>query len=239
MQIIPAIDIFRNQCVRLTQGSFAHRTDYGILPADVARRFLEEGARYLHVVDLEGAKEGRVINWKAIEEIADLASGRMQVGGGIRTDAEVQRLFACGINRIVLGSVALQQADLLERWIAEYGAQRICVALDINDGKIAYAGWQATGEQTIQNAATRLLGQGIRTFLSTDIARDGRMAGPNVALYRSLLQEYPQAEWIASGGVRSRDDIEALRGTGVSGVIIGKALYEGALTLRDMMGEEC
>ncbi len=237
MQIIPAIDIYQNQCVRLTQGSFAHRTDYGILPVDVARRFLEEGARYLHVVDLEGAKEGRVINWKAIEEVAALAGGRMQLGGGIRTDTEVKRLFAHGINRIVLGSVALQQPDLLERWIAEYGAQRICVALDINDGKIAYSGWQVTGEQTIQNAATRLLGQGIRTFLSTDIARDGRMAGPNVSLYRSLVQEYPQAEWIASGGVRSRNDIEALRGTGVSGVIIGKALYEGSLTLRDCMGE--
>ncbi len=239
MQIIPAIDIFQNQCVRLTQGSFAQRTDYGMFPSDVARRFLSEGARYLHVVDLEGAKEGKVINWDAIASVATLAGPRMEVGGGIRTDDEVQRLFDYGVDRLVLGSVALRSRDLLVRWIAKYGAGKFCVALDVHDGRIAYAGWQLTGDQTIERAAEQLLSGGVRTFLSTDIARDGRLAGPNIALYRDLVRNFPQAEWIASGGVRSLEDVASLRQTGVAGAVIGKALYEGALKLSEILGAEC
>ena len=235
MQIIPAIDIFQGQCVRLTEGLFTRKTDYGITPSEVADRFLKEGAEYLHVVDLEGAKEGKVINWKSIESVARFAGRRMEIGGGIRTDEEVERLLVLDIDRIVIGSVALQSPNILSAWVKRFGSERFAVALDIRDGIIAYAGWQQTGKDTISDVAGELIKTGIGTFLSTDITRDGRLAGPNLALYDKLVKEFPEADWIASGGVRGRGDVEALRDTGVAGVVIGKALYEGTLRLEEVL----
>jgi phosphoribosylformimino-5-aminoimidazole carboxamide ribotide isomerase len=237
MQIIPAIDIFQNSCVRLTGGIFADRTDYRLVPADVAKSFLRDGATYLHVVDLEGAKEGKVLNWKAIEAVAREAGAKMEVGGGIRTEKEIDRLLGFGIDKIVVGSIALQDPELLGRWIARFGSDRICVALDVRDGGIAYAGWREVGNETIGEVATRLIADGIRTFLSTDVARDGRLSGPNIALYSLLVRTFPGIRWLASGGVRTTEDVDALRGTGVAGAVIGKALYEGHLRLDELIRE--
>lgn len=237
MQIIPAIDIFQNSCVRLTGGIFTDRTDYGLIPADVACRFLRDGATYLHVVDLEGAKEGKVLNWKAIEAVAENAGSKMEVGGGIRTGDEIARLLGYGIDKIVVGSIALQDPDLLGRWIARFGAGRICVALDVRDGGIAYAGWQEVGKETIETVASRLIEAGIQTFLSTDVARDGRLSGPNIQLYTTLVHAFPGIRWLASGGVRTKEDVDALRRSGVAGAVIGKAFYEGHLRLDELIAE--
>jgi phosphoribosylformimino-5-aminoimidazole carboxamide ribotide isomerase len=239
MQILPAIDIFQGQCVRLTQGLFTERTDYGLLPADVARSFFADGAGYLHVVDLEGAKEGKVVNWDSIAAVAAVAGARMEIGGGVSTDDDVARLMDLGVGRVVVGSVALRSPELLDRWLGRYGAGKICVALDVNDGKIAYAGWQTVGEEDIAAAASRLIDGGARIFLSTDIARDGRLAGPNVPLYRTLVRDFPTAQWLASGGVHSIGDIDALVATGVAGAVIGKALYEGTLKLPEILRRVC
>ncbi len=239
MQILPAIDIFQGECVRLTQGLFSEKKQYRLQPEDAARAFLADGATYLHVVDLEGAKEGKVVNWESLAAVAAVAGERMEAGGGIRTDDEIERLVDLGIGRVVIGSVALRSPELLDRWLGRFGTEKLCVALDTNDGRIAYAGWQRVGEDDIDTAAVRLIRAGVTTFLSTDIARDGRLAGPNVPLYRSLRERFPGADWIASGGVRSLDDIDALAATGVAGVVIGKALYEGTMTLTDILRRTC
>jgi len=235
MQIIPAIDIFQGTCVRLTGGLFSARTDYDLDPAQVAVRFFSEGAEYLHVVDLEGAKNGNVVNWDAIRAVAAAGPGKLEAGGGIRTEDEIARLLDIGVDRVVVGSVALTDPERLAGWLGAWGAERICVALDVRDGGIAYAGWQETGRETIEDAAARLIAAGVRTFLSTDIARDGRLSGPNLTLYEKLTRRFPQIRWLASGGIRSKEDVQALRRTGVAGAVIGKALYEGHLNLKELI----
>ncbi len=235
MQIIPAIDIFQNQCVRLTGGLFSRRTEYALEPGAVAERFVSEGASYLHVVDLEGAKEGKVTNWKSLEDVARASSGLLQIGGGIRTDKEIDRLFDLGADRVVIGSIALKSPETLLRWIHKYGSAKICIALDVKENGIAYAGWQEVDKMDIIGVAGTMVEAGIKTILSTDITRDGRLSGPNITLYRVLVEAFPDVMWLASGGVHSAEDITALRGTGVSGVIVGKALYEGSLTLREIL----
>jgi phosphoribosylformimino-5-aminoimidazole carboxamide ribotide isomerase len=235
VQIIPAIDIFQNQCVRLTGGIFSQRTTYGSDPDEMAEQFLRDGASYLHVVDLEGSKEGKVTNWQAIRAVAACCAGRMQVGGGVRTVDEIDRLLHLGVDRVVVGSVALTSPQTLDEWIRRYGAERFCIALDVRDGGIAYAGWQKLHALDIHAAARAIVEAGVQTILSTDITRDGRMSGPNLSLYTEVVSAFPGVRWLASGGVHTKADIEALRTIGLSGVVIGKALYEGSLDLREIL----
>ncbi len=239
MQIIPAIDIFEKQCVRLTRGVFSELTDYGLDPGFVAERFITEGATYLHVVDLEGARKGCVVNWESIEAVASAASGRLEVGGGVRTDREIDRLLSLGIDRVVLGSIALKAPETLRLWVKRYGGDRICAALDVKDNGIAYAAWQKVDRRNIHDGVKIFIDAGVHAVLSTDITRDGLMAGPNLELYSGLVKAYPSLEWIASGGVRSKGDLDVLRMTGVHGVVIGKALYEGHGTLKDYLAGSC
>ncbi len=237
MQIIPAIDIYQNQCVRLTGGDFSSRTDYKLDPFEVASKYAKAGAQWIHVVDLEGAKNGAMMNLPAIVQIRTLKDTKIQAGGGIRSDADVERLITIGIDRVLIGSIALRSPEILERWIERFGGNRFCVTLDVKDGALAYNGWQSVGTQAIDDVVPRLIDAGVNRFLSTDIRRDGTLAGPNVQLYSSLVQKYPGVEWIASGGVRTKEDIQALSATGVSGVVVGKALYEGTIILEDVLKE--
>lgn len=234
MQVIPAIDIFDGRCVRLSEGSFTQRTTYSPDPFDMASAFAEAGAACLHVVDLEGAKEGRVTNWASVERILSLKSVSVQVGGGIRTEAEAERLVTLGAAYIVVGSAAIRTPAIFDAWIRRFGPRRFCLAVDVRDGQIAVEGWQQPGGRSIHDIVAEAAGKGIRRFLSTDIRRDGMLGGPNLELYRTLVRDFPDLEWIASGGVRSKADISSLEQTGVAGVVVGKALYEGGLALKDL-----
>ena len=236
MHIIPAIDIYQNRCVRLTKGSFAARRDYGLDPFETALRFSDAGARYLHVVDLEGAEKGCIVNWPSLVDVRGVPNIFIQAGGGVRHRNDVEKLLGLGMNRVIVGSIAFTAREIFEQWIEEFGAGCFCVALDILDGRIAYAGWKTLGKETIEEVVPALLESGIRTFLSTDIQKDGMLEGSNVELYKNLVHRFPEVEWIASGGVRSLDDIRKLEQIGVGGVVIGKALYEGILSLDDLFG---
>jgi len=231
MRIIPAIDIFEGKCVRLTEGVFSTQKVYSDDPFTMAERFLQTGAKELHVVDLEGAKNGRVMNFPTIERILALKNIAVQVGGGIRTEGEVERLLNAGATRIVIGSMAIRNPEIVATWVPIFGGNKFIAALDFKDTELATEGWQESQVADMKEVVLRMVNLGIGTFLSTDIRRDGTMKGPNVMLYRGLVQNFPGVKWIASGGVRSMDDIRALEDTGVDGVIVGKALYEGHLSL--------
>ncbi|MBI1807119.1 MAG: 1-(5-phosphoribosyl)-5-[(5-phosphoribosylamino)methylideneamino]imidazole-4-carboxamide isomerase [Ignavibacteria bacterium] len=239
MQIIPAIDIIEGQCVRLVEGEFSTRTNYSNDPAVMAEQFLRAGARHLHVVDLEGAKEGRVVNWKSIERILSVKGLEVQVGGGIRADVDIDRLLRMGAARVVVGSVAVRSPETVKPWAEKFGAETLCIALDLKDGRLAYDGWQNVDARRLSDVVPVMLQSGINRFLSTDIRRDGTLAGPNLELYSMLVRTYPQAQWFASGGVHSVENVRALKSIGVAGVIIGKAFYEGTLRVEELIGASC
>lgn len=234
MQIIPAIDIFEGKCVRLAEGEFDRRKNYDISPHDKAMEFRSAGAKRLHVVDLEGAKEGKITNWSALRDLLALDDLDIQVGGGLRDAADIRALLEFGASRVVIGSMAVTSPETVEQWIGEFGSARFCIALDVKDGAIATHGWQQAETGSLEPIIRPLAGHGVKDFLSTDVRRDGMMAGPNVQLYEQLVAQFPSLHWIASGGVRSTSDIDALARTGVTGVVIGKALYEHRMNLREL-----
>jgi len=239
MLIIPAIDIIQNSCVRLTEGSYSSVKNYSVSPEVMAKEFIDAGAIHLHVVDLEGAKKGNVVNWNALVAIRKLKGMTLQFGGGVRSDADVHRLIDIGIDRIIVGSIALLSPNILQQWINRFGSERFCVALDFKDGNIATHGWQHVTQSTYQDVVPALIKIGIKYFLSTDIRKDGMMSGPNIDLYKNLVSTFPSADWFASGGVHSLEDICQLKATGVTGAIIGKALYEGRLQLKEILEMQC
>ena len=239
MFIIPAIDIIQNSCVRLTEGSYSSVKNYTIAPEVMAKEFIDAGATHLHVVDLEGAKQGNVINWDALLAIRKLKGITLQFGGGVRSDADVHRLIDIGIDRIIVGSIALLSPNILQQWIERFGSERFCVALDFKDGNIATHGWQKITHSTYNDVVPGLIKIGVKNFLSTDIRKDGMMSGPNFELYKNLVSTFPSADWFASGGIHSLEDILQLKTTGVTGAVIGKALYEGKLRLKDILEMQC
>lgn len=233
MRVIPAIDIINSECVRLTEGDYATSQVYGD-PLTAARRFAAAGVGCLQVVDLEGAKLGRVMNWSSLASIITVDGIQVQFGGGVRTAEEAARVFELGAQRIIVGSIAIASPGVFETWISRFGAQRFCVAVDVRGTALVSHAW-LTEEKTPLNAVvTRAKNQGVRTLLCTDVTRDGTLAGPNIVLYRELLRDFPSLDWIAAGGVRSRDDLLALEQTGISAVVVGKALYDGTLTDTDL-----
>ncbi|MBI1804975.1 MAG: 1-(5-phosphoribosyl)-5-[(5-phosphoribosylamino)methylideneamino] imidazole-4-carboxamide isomerase [Ignavibacteriae bacterium] len=225
--------------MRLVEGDFTKKTTYLRSPFATAEQFSLTGARALHIVDLDGAREGRIVNAFSIAKIRLLNDIEIQVGGGIRTETAVEFLLGMGIDRVVVGSVALRSPELFASWVKKLGVNRFCVALDLKDGLIAHSGWQQTDASDFAAIVHRLIDLGIVRILTTDIRRDGRMEGPNIDLYKELVEKFPTVEWIASGGVRSKEDVAALRTTRVAGVVIGKALHEGRLRLEDVLEESC
>ena len=235
MNIIPAIDLRDGRVVRLQQGDFARVRRFDHDAVALAQRYAGAGAAWLHVVDLDGARNGAPAQLELLARIAQ-AGARAQAGGGVRTRDDVQRLLDAGIGRAVVGSVALRAPDTFAQWLHEFGGDRLCLALDLrrdDEGgwRPALDAWQTSGDADFAAVLDRHAEAGLRHVLTTDIGQDGMAAGPNLSLYRELASRWPQFEWIASGGVRDQDDVDALGATGVAACVAGTALLEGTLPL--------
>lgn len=236
--VIPAIDLRDGRVVRLRQGDYAQQTTYATDPRELAQRYLRIGARWLHLVDLDGARSGGLENLAVIKAIA--ADGmKIQCGGGVRSEDDLLRLFEVGVERVVLGSVAIREPERVARWLGTHGSERITIALDTRrvgeQWTLPSAGWTQIETGTLDELASWYAEHGARHLLCTDIERDGMLAGFNLLLYRHLVERLPQLAVQASGGARSLADIRAARDAGVHGVILGRALLEGRFTLEDAL----
>ena len=240
MLLIPAIDLRGGQCVRLLQGRFDAETVYASDPLEVLERYLAFGARRIHVVDLDGARDGSQGNRAAIGRIVGRAGREaVQVGGGIRTRQVAEELFELGVARVVVGSVAVTQPDEVASWLREFGPERVVLAFDVrlDDGgtpRLATHGWERQTQTSLWDAVERYLPAGLRHVLCTDVARDGALSGPNVELYRQCTRRFPNVAWQASGGVSEAADLDALATTGADSVISGRALLEGRLNVEEL-----
>lgn len=235
MKIFPAIDLKGGRVVRLTQGDYGRVTQYAVEPEEAARSFVEAGAKDVHIVDLDGAKDGTTANLSTVARV--LRDGRLfaEVGGGIRDRARIEAYLAAGASRVILGTAAVNDRAFLEEAVKAYGA-RVAVGVDARDGRVAVDGWQTVTALDGVEFCQRLRDMGVATVIYTDIARDGAMRGVNLEIYRTLLG-IEGLEIVASGGVSTLEDVRALRDMGVPAAIVGKALYSGALNLADVLKE--
>ncbi len=234
MEIIPAIDIIDGKCVRLTQGDYAQKTVYNENPLEVAKEFEAAGVKRLHLVDLDGAKAGTVQNWKVLQSIAANTSLVIDFGGGIKQDKDLAIVFESGAAYATIGSLAVKSPDVFVSWLEAYGADKFLLGADVKDKKIAIAGWLETTEINIIDFLGDYLSKGVQQVFCTDVSKDGKLEGPSLALYQEILASYPQTYFIASGGVSSMEDLQALDAIGCSGAIVGKAIYEGRITLDEL-----
>lgn len=234
MQIIPAIDIIEGKCVRLTQGDYNQKTIYNEHPLEVALQFQDAGLQRLHLVDLDGAKAGAVKNWKVLELLTTKTSLVIDFGGGIKKEEDLSVVFDSGAAYATIGSLAVKQEAVFVEWIKKYGANKFLLGADVKDEKIAVAGWLETTEIWIYDFIEKYLGQGIQQLFCTDVSKDGKLEGPSTVLYTEILKKFPSLHFIASGGVSTMHDLEVLRETGCSGAIVGKAIYENRISLKDL-----
>lgn len=231
MYILPAIDLFDKKAVRLFRGDYDKMTVYSDNPVDVAMKFKEAGAQYIHLVDLEGAKDGTMPNYDVVKSIVKESGLRAEIGGGIRTEEAVKAYIDAGVERVILGTAAVEHPEFLERTVNTYG-DKIAVGVDLKDGYVAIKGWTEKSSLTGIDFCRKLQEMGVRTVIATDISKDGAMQGTNRLLYRKLREEFTM-DIIASGGVSSIDDILALKEMNCTGAIIGKAYYTGAIDLKE------
>lgn len=231
MKIYPAIDIKDGKCVRLFKGQFSDVTVYGDSPAEMAKKWESQGGEFIHVVDLDGALRGHSVNAAKIKEICESVSVPVQTGGGIRTMEDIEAKFACGIDRVIIGTKAVSDSEFVKRAVDAYG-RRIVIGIDAKDGMVAIEGWEKTSEFTAVEFAKKMVSLGVGTIVYTDIATDGTLAGPNVAAMAEMAGA-AGADIIASGGVGSLEHIKSLAPTGVEGVIVGKALYTDKVNLAE------
>lgn len=239
INIIPAIDIIDGQCVRLSQGDYATKKVYNQDPLEIARQFEAAGINRLHLVDLDGARAGRIVNHKVLDSIAQHTDLQIDFGGGIRREADLRAAFDCGAHQITVGSLAVTEKERVLEWLASYGSDKIILGADVRNRKIAIHGWQAESRLDLIQFLQEYHRSGIRASICTDISRDGRMQGAALGLYREIKSKLPTLFLIASGGVAHIDDIEKLQQSGIDGVIIGKALYEGRIQLTDLKAYLC
>jgi phosphoribosylformimino-5-aminoimidazole carboxamide ribotide isomerase len=232
MEIIPAIDIIDGRCVRLAEGDFARRTTYSGDPADIARAFEDAGCRRLHLVDLDGAKLGRITNLAVLERVARATSLKIDFGGGIKRADDIRTVFGAGAAVAAIGSVAVRDPELFFEWIAEFGGERVLLGADVRGRNLAIDGWQTATETEVVPFLRNAFAHGVRSAFVTDIARDGMLAGPAAELYREIIDAVPGLELIASGGVASEADLVRLASVGCRAAILGKALYEGRISLQ-------
>ncbi len=234
MYIIPAIDIIEGKAVRLTQGDYSQKKEYNARPLEVAQQFEDAGLTRLHLVDLDGAKQKRVINWKVLELIASKTKLHIDFGGGVQSDEDLRVVFECGAKQVTGGSIAVKQPDIMERWLSRLGPEKIILGADAKNEKIAVSGWEESTEVWVYDFVEKWVEKGIRYVISTDVAKDGLLQGPSFDLYRNLQDRFPDLNVIASGGVSNIADIETLADMNVFGVIVGKAIYEGRVTLKEL-----
>ncbi len=234
MEIIPAIDIIDGKCVRLTQGNYEQKTIYNENPLEVAKAFEGAGLKRLHLVDLDGAKEGTVKNWVVLQQIAASTTLSIDFGGGIKQDKDLKIVFESGAAFATIGSLAVKQRDVFVSWLNDYGADKFLLGADVKSEKIAVAGWVETTDIDIYDFLNDYVEQGIQQVFCTDVSKDGKLEGPSIDLYKKIIEQFPSLWFIASGGVSSMDDLYALKSIGCAGAIIGKAIYEGRIQLKDL-----
>lgn len=234
MELIPAIDLIDGRCVRLTQGDYAQSKVYDATPEDVARSYADCGVRRLHVVDLDGAKAKRPCNLRVLERIATATSLDIEWGGGIKDGESLRMAFDAGASRVICGSVAVDNSSLFAGWIGEYGAERLILGADIRNGKVATHGWLQEASMGVEELVDSFLQYGLSQLICTDITKDGMLQGPNFPLYTALQERFPMVDVTLSGGISSMGDIEKACDLGIRAVIIGKAIYEGRITLKDL-----
>ena len=234
IEIIPAIDMIEGKCVRLTQGDYATRKVYNEDPLEVAKAFEDAGIRRLHVVDLDGAKAGHIVNYRVLEKLAGHTSLVIDFGGGLKQTKDVEIAFDCGAQMVTGGSIAVKDPETFTAWIARFGSERIILGADAKDRRIAISGWEEATDAELLPFIQKYREQGIEKVICTDISRDGMLEGPAVDLYKEILETVPEIYLIASGGVSSIADIEKLAEANVPAVIFGKALYEGRITLKEL-----
>lgn len=232
--IIPAIDIIDGKCVRLTQGDYEQKKVYNEHPLEVAKEFEDSGIKRLHLVDLDGAKKGAVVNWKVLETIAGKTGMVIDFGGGIKSDKDVAIVFESGAAMATIGSVAVKQPELFFHWLKTYGAEKMFLGADVKEEKIAVGGWLETTELSVFDFLKANKEKGVTQVFCTDIAKDGLLQGASTDLYRKIIENVPGIQLTASGGVSHIGDVEELKEAGLAGVIIGKAIYEGRITLAEL-----
>ena len=234
MRIIPAIDIIEGKCVRLSQGDYRTKKIYNINPLEVARKFEDHGIKYLHLVDLDGARSRHIVNYKILEQIASKTSLKIDFGGGIKTDEDLKIAFECGAKQITGGSVAVKNPQIFESWVKYYGAEKIILGADALNEKIAINGWNEDSNLDLVSFVSEYFKKGVKTVICTDISKDGMLKGPSVPLYQKLISSIPGINLIASGGISNLKDLHLLDEIGCEASILGKALYEGRIGLKQL-----
>ena len=233
MRIIPAIDIIDGKCVRLTKGDYTTKKIYNENPLEIAKSFEDNGIQFLHVVDLDGAKSNRIVNYKILEKLASKTTLAIDFGGGLKSEKDVEIAFESGAKQITGGSVAAKNRSEFVGWINRYGAEKVILGADCKDRKIATDGWLEESDTDVIEFIQSYEENGIRDVISTDISKDGMLKGPSINLYKDILNQ-TQVNLIASGGVSNINDLYILREIGCSGVIIGKAIYEGRIMMKEL-----
>ncbi len=234
MEIIPAIDIIDGKCVRLTKGDYNAQKTYSDNPLDMALRFQDAGIRRLHLVDLDGARSKHIVNYPTLEAIAGHTDLTVDFGGGIKSTQDLETALGCGAQMVTIGSTAVTEPELMTSWIENFGQEHIILGADARDGKISVNGWKEDSELTLSDFISSYMQKGITQVLCTDINRDGMLQGPSVELYKALLKKFPGIKLIASGGVSSVQDLIDLKEAGLPAAIVGKAYYEGRITLEQL-----
>ena len=234
IEIIPAIDILDGKCVRLSQGDYGQKKVYNEDPLEVAKRFEDHGLCRLHLVDLDGAKANRIINYRVLEKIASRTSLIIDFGGGLKSDDDLQIAFNSGAKMVTGGSIAVKNPEIFQTWIDKFGRESIILGADCRNNRIAVSGWTENTEEDVFLFIDKWQKQGISKVICTDISKDGMLEGPNVELYRKIREQNPDIHLIASGGIGCMDDIKQLEEANIPGVIIGKAIYEGRISLKEL-----
>jgi phosphoribosylformimino-5-aminoimidazole carboxamide ribotide isomerase len=233
MKIIPAIDIIDGKCVRLTKGDYTTKVVYNEDPLEVAKEFESNGIRYLHLVDLDGARSNRIINYPILEKIARCTALKIDFGGGLKSDEDLRIAFESGANQVTGGSIAAKNRDLFLKWLGQYGSDKLILGADCMNKKIATDGWQEGSDLDVIDFIGNYEREGIKTVISTDISKDGMLEGPSTVLYEEILKR-TSVDLIASGGITTLEDLVNLEKIGCTGAIIGKAIYEGRITLNEL-----
>ena len=234
MRLIPAIDIIDGKCVRLSKGDYDTKKIYNENPLEVAKSFEAHGIQYLHLVDLDGAKSSRIVNYKVLEQIASKTNLKIDFGGGLKSDADLKIAFESGANQITGGSIAIKQPEVFKSWIQQYGADKIILGADAMNEKVAISGWLEESKEEVIPFIQGYQKEGIQYVICTDISKDGMLEGPSFELYQRILEQTKDLKLIASGGISTFDELPKLAELGCESTIIGKAIYEGRITLKQL-----
>ncbi len=234
MRIIPAIDIIEGKCVRLSRGDYDTKKIYNENPLEVAKEFEDHGIQYLHLVDLDGAKSKHIVNHNVLEQIATKTNLKIDFGGGLKTDKDLNIAFECGADQITGGSIAVKDQETFKSWLHKYGADKIILGADANNEKIAVNGWQEESEEELIPFIQEYQKEGVTYVICTDISKDGMLQGPSFELYKKILKETNNLKLIASGGISTFDELPMLADIGCEGTIIGKAIYEHRISLKQL-----